>query len=182
MLTRRMMLKYGFFGAGILAAGGIGLSLQSTKMIQASTSLQVLTETEFSILHAICERLLPQNGNFPAASELQIAEQIDSILNTADTFVQSEMKQVLQLIENALLGTLFDGHYKTFTQSTPEEQDKLLLSWQHSSLSLRRSAFKALNSLCGAAYYANPKTYSLVGYDGPPEHILALVRAAGAKQ
>ena len=162
-----------------MAAGGIGLSLQKTKMIVPTTTLSVLSDTEFSVLHAICERLLPQNGIFPAASELQIAEQIDKILHKADDFVQSEIKQVLLLIENALLGTLFDGHYKTFTQSSNTEQDQLLQSWQHSSLSLRRSAFKALNSLCGAAYYANSKTNSLVGYDGPPEYLLAIVNAAG---
>jgi hypothetical protein len=179
MPTRRMVLKYGFIGAGILAAGGIGLSLQNTKMIVPNSKLSVLSDTEFSILHAICERLLPQNGLFPAASELNIAEKIDTVLYKADEFVQSEIKQVLLLVENALLGTLFDGHYKTFTQSSPEKQDQLLLSWQHSSLSLRRSALKALNSLCGAAYYANSETHALIGYDGPPKHLIAIVNAAG---
>ena len=97
MLTRRMILKYGFLGTGLLALGGVGLGLQKTKLISPTTELKVLSPEEFSILHAIAERLLPDNELFPPASTFHIAEKVDVILSTADDFVQAEIKQVLQL-------------------------------------------------------------------------------------
>ena len=182
MLNRRAVLKYGFFGAGILAIGGIGLGIQQSKIVEPKQPLQVLSLQEFSILYAIANRLLPANGHFPAASELQVAETVDSILATADEFSQAELKQVLILMENALVSGIFEGHTRPFTRSSPEVQDLLLQSWQRSSLHLRRTAFKALNGLCGAAFYSNPQTHKLVGYAGPPSHLMTLVRQARIDQ
>jgi hypothetical protein len=179
MLNRRNLLKYGLLGSGLLAIGGLGL--QSTKLMKASQPLLVLSTVEFSILFAVANRLLPQNGGFPAASDLHIAERVDHILSKAHPDVQSEIKQVLHLIENALVGTILGGHIRPFSQCSSKTQDQILEQWKLSSLSLRRTAFKALNGLCGATYYADSKTYALLGYDGPPEHLLNLVRAAGER-
>ena len=182
MLNRRAVLKYGFFGAGMLTIGGIGLGIQQSKIVEPNQPLQVLSIQEFSILYAIANRLLPASDRFPAASELQVAETVDGILATADDFTQAELKQVLVLIENALVSSIFEGHTRPFTQSSSVVQDRLLQSWQRSSLHLRRTAFKALNGLCGAAFYSNPQTHDLVGYDGPPSHLMTLVKQARIDQ
>ena len=166
----------------MLAIGGVGLGIQQSKLVEPQKPLQVLSLKEFSILYAIANRLLPANGKFPAASELQVAETVDSILATADEFSQAELKQVLALMENALVSGIFEGHTRPFTRSSPEVQDLLLQSWQRSSIHLRRTAFKALNGLCGAAFYSNPLTHSLVGYAGPPSHLMTLVRQARIDQ
>ena len=181
MLNRRKFLTYGFFGAGLLTLSGIGLGLQSTKQQQPQQELLILSPVEFSILHAIADRLFPANPPFPAASALHVAEQVDLILATSDPYVQEEIKQVLHLFENALFTTLFDAHFRPFSQSSPQKQDQLLQSWQQSSLHVRRTAFKALNGLCGAAYYSNESVHKIVGYNGPPDYLIALVKAAGKR-
>jgi hypothetical protein len=179
MINRRTLLKYGFFGTGLLTISGIGLGLQQTNRVKANGDLLVLSEDEFSILHAIAERLIPGNNQFPAASNVRVAEKIDQLLSTSAEYVQTEIKQVLHLFENALIGALFEGHTRPFSQSSIKVQNQLLRSWQLSSLHLRRTAFKALNGLCGAVYYSQPTTHQFLGYDGPPAHLLAMVKAAG---
>ena len=42
-----------------------------------------------------------------------------------------------------------------------------------------RSAFKALNGMCNAAYYSLPTIEALVGYDGPPDFIKEIRKTKG---
>lgn len=180
-MKRRELLQYGLFGTGALVAAAAGLSFRSTKTWTPKAALRCFSLVEFSILASIADCIIPGDTFFPSASELQVAENIDHFLSTTESYVQSDFKALLHLIENALSNGVLEHRPQTFTYSTPEEQIALLESWQYSSISLRRTAFKALNGICQATYFGNPQTYTLVGYDGPPPHLVLLVRDAGEK-
>ena len=105
-----------------------------------------------------------------------VAEDMDHFLSTTESYVQADFKALLHLIENALGNGVLEQHPQTFSYSSPEEQILLLESWQHSSIDIRKTAFKALNGLTQATYFGNPKSDSLVGYDGPPPHLIELVK------
>lgn len=169
MLSRRTVLRYGLGGAALLAAGGVGLSLRSTVLRAPRRPPRVLSPEEFSILAAVAERIAPGGNGFPPASELEVAEKIDDYLFFKPDEVRAEFRQVLHLLENALAGLLLDLRPRTFTGSSPAQQDAILADWQHSRLHVRRTAFVALHGLCTATYYSNPATYALVGYPGPPD-------------
>ena len=175
-IGRRQMLKYGGLGALALSLGGLTLALQPSLMVEPPGPLKCLSKQEYSILFAIAEVLLPENNPFPAASKIQVAYRVDAVLARAHTGVQTEIKQVLSLIENAAAATLFDGHPRPFTRSLPTTQTTIIDNWRQSSLHIRRTAFKAISGLCNGVYYANSENYALVGYDGPPAHLLALIQ------
>lgn len=168
-LDRRQVLKYGLLGAVVLANAGFGLSQRGTVRRAPNRPLRVLDEREFAILAALSDRIAPAHGEFPAASDLEVAERIDAFLEGAHPGVQSEFKQLLRLLENALAGLLLDQRLTTFTASSPEVQDRILEGWRTSRLRLRRTGFSALNGLVGATYYGSPETYAAVGYPGPPD-------------
>ena len=178
MLSRRLFLKYGFLGTTALAAGTITLGMQSTRVSEPPEPLGCLSIEEYSILVAIADCLLPSNPPFPAASELRVALHIDTLLTTVHSGNATEIKLLLALFENAASNMMFDQHWRPFTQSTTKQQFSLLDSWRTSQLSFRRTAFRALSGLCGAAYYAQPKAYQLVGYNGPPQSLKTLVERA----
>ena len=178
-LNRRTILKYGLAGSLLLGIGGVGLSLQETKRVASQKPLQVLSETEFSILYAIADILLPATGSFPAAHTVQVAEGVDETLAHSHAEVQAEIKQALLLIENAFAGFVLDQRTRPFTQLSQAEQDEALAAWKTSKIMLRRKAFKALNALCSGAYFAAPQTHALVGYSGPPQHILDMRKSMG---
>jgi hypothetical protein len=175
-ISRRTVLKYGLGGAVVLALGGIGLAVRDTVKRQPKGKLQVLTEREFSILWAVAETLLPgapQTGEtaaFPPASDVQVAEKVDAFLARSHPGMQTEVRQVLGLLENALAGSLFDGRFQSFTASDALGQAKALDAWRHSKLQVRRTAYRALHGLCAASYYASPEVYPSVGYPGPPSY------------
>ena len=176
-LSRRSILKYGLGGAVALMVGGTGLAFQSTKMIEPAIPLKSLSQREFSVLHAVAEVMLPKQGRFPAASELQVAEQVDELLSGMHPGIVAELRQALLLVENALASAVFDQHFRPFTQQPLEVQHEILESWRQSRLALRRTVFQALNGICAGVYYASPVIFSAVGYGGPPQVILQLREA-----
>lgn len=167
-VSRRTLLKYGLAGTALLAAGGVGLALRGTHLRAPSRELAVLSPQEYSILAAVADRICPENGNFPAASTIGVAEDLDELLRISDPAVGEELGLVLRLVENALPGLLLDGRFTTFTGSDPALQDRILEGMRTSRILARRTMFKALNGLVGATYYGNPAVWPAVGYGGPP--------------
>lgn len=170
MISRRTVLRYGLSGAALLAAGGVGLSLRSTVPRAPARPLRVLAPREFSILAAIAERIAPGGHGFPPASRLLVAERVDEYLSFQPDGVQEEFRQALALVENALAGFLLDGRPRTFTGSTPEQQDTILEDWRHSRIRLRRTVYVAVQGLCNATYHSTPAVYAAMGYPGPPSY------------
>jgi hypothetical protein len=168
VVTRRTVLKVGLGGAAILAAGGIGLGLRPSVLRSPSRPLRVLSPVEFSVLAAFAERVAPGGRGFPPASQLGVAEKLDDYLFFKPDGVRKEVRQALHLVENAVAGFVLDGRPRTFTASTPAEQDAILEAWRHSRLHVRRTVYAALHGLCAATYYATPSTYPMTGYPGPP--------------
>jgi len=180
-MKKRTFIKYGFFGSIALLTGGLGLSLQSTKPYSDTNDLWILTNRELAILAAVAEAIIPPSETFPSALELNVPESIDRLLKLAHPAVQEEIKLLLALMENASANAVLHLSPTPFSQMSLEERSHILTKWASSSFSVQRKGYKALNGLCQSAYYAQSKTHSLVGYDGPPEHLLKLVQSAARK-
>ena len=167
---------------GLFAIAGIGISLQYTKPYTHDDKGRLtFSARELSILAAVAETILPQNKDFPSGLTLKVAEGVDSLLSKAHPSAVAEIKQLLMLLENAALNGLTHFHPIPFSQMPLEERTEILDGWASSPLALQRKGFKALNGLCQSAYYAQSHVHHLVGYNGPPSSILALVSAAGRK-
>lgn len=172
MTTRRALLRYGVAGALVLAVGGVGLSLQPTVRTAPSEPLKVLDEVEFAILAAVAEALLPGDARRPSARALSVPEKVDHVLSTMHPADVAEVKQVLRLLENGLMGLLLDGRPATFTGASPSARERVLERWRTSRWTLRRTAYLALAGLCNAAYWTDPRVWASVGYAGPPASLV----------
>ena len=166
-VSRRRILKYGLFGSAVLAAGGVGLGLQSTKLRPLDAPLKVLTQQEYSILSAIVDRMFPDNPPFESGSAARVPESVDTLMSTMPVLVVQELKQALALMENAVTSFVFFGTPRPFSQCGPVVQDEILEDWRTSSLLLRRTVFHALNSVCAGAYYGDSARFKAIGYGGP---------------
>ena len=167
-ITRRTLLRYGLVGS-VLLAGGALLSTRPTLLRAPGGRLLALDERSFSVLAAVADRVAPGGGAFPSATRIRVAEKVDALLATGDPAQAAEVRQVLLLLDNALVGLLLEGRPRTFTSLDPEAQDRVLIAWRDSRLALRRTAYKALVGLCSAAYYASEEVWPAIGYPGPPD-------------
>ncbi len=169
-MSRRTLFKVGLGGTALLAVGGLGLSLQASRLREPRSPLRVLSPLEFSILAALADRLAPRVAPVPSAWEVQVAEKVDLHLSTLHPGDAADFCKALALLESPLAGALLDGRLRPFTACSAEAQDATLHGWRTSSLGVRRQAFRAMSGLCHAAYFGSPETYAAVGYPGPPDY------------
>ncbi|MCK6525683.1 gluconate 2-dehydrogenase subunit 3 family protein [Myxococcota bacterium] len=170
-LSRRSALGLGLGGLAALSIGGIGVSLSRTAPRSPRAPLQALDERQFAVLAAVADRIVPGDHRFPSAWDLWVPEKIDANLGKAEPGLAVELGMGLLLLENAVAALLLDGRPATFTRLDAEAQDETLKRWQSSSLTLRRTIYKALNGLCTATYWSSPEIWRLVGYPGPGAHL-----------
>lgn len=182
LFSRRNLLRGGLGGALLLGLGGVGLSLQRTRVDGApAEDLLVLTRDEWAIVAAVAARVCPPPGaDVPGADAIGVATLADRLLSRADPGTLADVKSVLALFENGLTGALFFERVRPFTQLDPDTQDAVLYAWRDSRVALRRTVFRALSSMVTALYFGDPRTWPGIGYPGPPEPVA--FRAAYAAQ
>jgi hypothetical protein len=170
MQTRRSFLKKGLVGGALLTLGGaLGLFFRRSKHVPLPPGgLLVLQQREYWALDAIARRIIAPVPGYPTVDEVGVAERCDRILSRVDVTAQMELRQLLQLFENALPNFLLGGRPTPFSQLEPLEQDAVLNEWRTSSITLRRTGWVAIRSLVCAAYYVSPKAWPAMGYPGPP--------------
>ena len=168
-LSRRSLLKTGLVGVVIVAAGGVGLALQSSRLRKVKTGLRVFTAQEYAIFAAIADRVCPALGEgAPGALALDVPGKADALLAGAEIEAQEGVKLALRAFESGLTGALFFERVRPFTQLSPEDQDRVLARWRDSNIGFRRTVYRALSSLVGALYYGDERTWQRMGYPGPP--------------
>ena len=177
-MNRRKILSYALGTGALMTTSLLALNLQETKNITPKAPLQLLNEKEYSILVAVADILLPHNPPFPSASQIDIAGKVDAVMATAGPEQQEEFRLVLFLIENPSVGALLSLQLAPLSQLDKKEKNQRIEDWR-TGIPQLRSAFKALNGICNGAYYADKKVIQIIGYDGPPEAIIAIRKAQG---
>lgn len=134
-----------------------------------SEPLRVLTLDEYAIVQSVASRVCPQPApDVPGADGVDVGVLVDRLLERIGPEGSADVKTVLALFENGLVGAVFFERVKPFTQLDAETQDRVLLAWRDSSITLRRTVYRALTSLTASMYYADPRTWPGIGYPGPP--------------
>jgi hypothetical protein len=179
---RRSFLKYGVAGAALLAVGG-GTWLATRRTVPTpglAGPFTALSPEEATIFLELSDRLLPPRPGFPSPLDVDLPRRIDALVALMDEESRKEVRQLVRLFENALAGLLLDGQLRTFTASTPEQQDARIRSWQQSRYRVRRTGYRALKKIVYASYYGARETWAALGYPGPPAIGAPVARAARA--
>lgn len=175
-LSRRSLLRRGFWGAPILLAGGalatIGAALRPGADGPTSPRpLLAFSPYEYAIFAAAAERLVPggsTSADWPSATALDVAGKVDALIARLHPQTVTELRHLLHIFENGATGLFTVGSSRPFTRSNPEQQDARLDAWRTSRLLVLRSGYQAMKRLANAAYYSSPEIYARVGYPGPP--------------
>jgi hypothetical protein len=171
--SRRKLLKTGLVGALLVGASGGLLALQKPRPRPLpAQGLRVLDGHEYAILAAVADRICPALGDgAPGASALDVALQADRLFEHAAKDAQDGIKTLLRVFDNGLTGALFGERAQSFTELSPERQDRELAHWRDSRIGFRRTVFHALNTLVGSIYFGDERTWERIGYPGPPSPV-----------
>ena len=142
-MKRRELIKYGLFGTGLLTAASIGLGIRATKLREPKAELKCFSLSEFSLLAAIAECIIPGDTFFPSA--WCVAEDMDHFF-LRRIYVQADFKALLHLIEMLGNGVL-EQHPQTFSYSSQRNNFLLNLGSIHPLIFVRQLLKHSMVSL-----------------------------------
>lgn len=154
-LSRRQLLGRGGALAGL---AWLSLTLFGHRPLPA-LSAEALGAAGITTLQSALEALLPDD--VPAES---IASGVDSFLAGGDPFDAEQLRMALTVLEHAAAPGLY---WRRFSRLSLEERRAALGRWERSSIALFRQIFQALRRLALYAWYADPRSWDSIGYDGP---------------
>ncbi|HEX6243091.1 MAG TPA: gluconate 2-dehydrogenase subunit 3 family protein [Polyangiales bacterium] len=167
-LSRRTLLKTGLIGFALVSVGSAALLLQSGK--SHTGTLSTFTPAEAGTLAALARRLCPSDGpGAPGADGLDLVTLLDQTLAPLDDELKQQLKLGLTLFDNAFTGALFGERVRPFSQLDGTAQDAVIRNWQTSSVAFRRTLMRGLSSLVMSVYWGDPRTWTRIGYAGPPD-------------
>jgi len=156
-------------GGLLLCVAGGGFAIRRGPVLSIPEGLQALDPHSYTTLVAVADRMCAAKGDLPTASEVQVAEQVDLLMGRMDPHDVRDLLRVLRWLESPMSGGLFHRGGQPFSAWDPVTQERMLESWRTSRWRVDRTAFDALHGLCQAPYWAHPKLWPHVGYDGPPD-------------
>lgn len=167
-MQRRTLLGLGIAGSAVLAlAGGGAWLLRSAPAWRQGR----LSPDGARVVRAIARAVL--EGSLPAAADVQAAALDAHLVRMHDTLAalapasQREIDELLTLLSTAPGRIALAGLSPPWDKASVAELQHALHSMRLSSIGLRQQAYHALRDLTHAAYFADPATWTLLGYPGP---------------
>lgn len=166
-LTRRGLLK----GAALAALAG-GAALAGTRtagyVVPAGRRLASLEKWQFVVVEQVARRVVApdrQDGSVPTADAIDVAGFVDGWLVRLPKHTGRDLRRFLAYLEH--VAPLRVGSLTRFTRLSAATQDRVLASLEASPNDLLRAGFDGLRSLVFLGYYSDPRTWQILGYDGP---------------
>ena len=165
--NRRSFLKAGALGALVLAAGG-GIY----RAVHTPPARRFVLDGEAraalgAIVPAMLAGALPLD---PAARKAAVAGTIEGVhvaISKLPLPVQKEVQDLFGLLALAPARRLLTGVSGGWAHADPDQVSAFLQDWRLHRFALLRTAYGALHDLSLGAWYAQPASWSAIGYPGP---------------
>ncbi|HXX67304.1 MAG TPA: gluconate 2-dehydrogenase subunit 3 family protein [Polyangiaceae bacterium] len=169
LLTRRRALE--LLGAGVVVGAGVVLAAVRTTgyALPATRRLAALADWQFVVVEQAARRIAAPDdgaeGHVPSPDEVDVAGFVDEWVSHMDRPVRRDLGRFLAYLEH--VAPFGAGCVSRFTRLRAPEQDRVLRQLEGSKNDLLRAGFEGLKSLVFMGYYRSPRTWRLIGYDGP---------------
>lgn len=165
-MKRRRLLQLGIASGALVTLAGAGLSLTRPGLRDGR-----LTPAGREVLAAVARGVL--DGVLPQpwpGDELQgHLQRVDAAIASFPPAMQAELGQLVTLLASPPGRLLLTGLQPDWPSASTGEVQAMLQRLRSSALPLRQQTFHALRDLTNAAYFADARTWSVMGYPGPRE-------------
>ncbi len=165
--SRRRFLRSAGGGLLLLAAGGLALGRTRGYTAPQGRTPLWMSAWQWAVVEQAARRIAAPDGAgpVPTADELEVTAFVDAWVSRMPERVRRDLGRLLAYLEH--VAPLAVGHASRFTRLPGGAQDAVLASLEASSHDLLRAGFEGLKSLVFIGYYRDPRTWAIVGYDGP---------------
>ncbi|MGA2451166.1 MAG: gluconate 2-dehydrogenase subunit 3 family protein [Polyangiaceae bacterium] len=168
-MPRRQILA-GSVGVAVLAVGSTLAAMRARGYaLAARRRLVTLAAWEAVVIaHAARRIVAPDDAgdvSIPSADEVDVVGFVDRWVSRLPARLRRDLGRFLAYVEH--IAPLGVGSVARFTRLGAADQDRVLGSVESSGYDLVRAGFDALRSLVFLGYYSDPRTFGILGYDGP---------------
>ncbi len=170
MITRRRFLAAGAVGTAALAtAGWWAWSRRSGPTAGARALSPDALAIVTAIVPAMLAGALPADASARATAVTETVAGVDEAVAGLPPAAQTELGQLFALLTLPPARRAFAGVASPWEEASVDEVAAFLDRWHDSRWTLKRSAYDAFHQLIVAAWYGNPRSWTAIGYDGPPQ-------------
>ncbi len=171
--SRRSFLKMSGIGLVTVVGGGyVAARLTDGTAKPLVPNAIYLTAASQQMLHkifdAVLANMLPPNQQ--QALLITAIATLDNAISSLPPSIQKELIALLNMLTFAPTRFALAGRWSGWHSASRQDVSTWLTTLQHSSINLRRIVFITLHDLATSSFYANPKTWALIGYNGPKLH------------
>jgi hypothetical protein len=158
----------------VLSAMGIVAVVRTSGYVfdeMRAAKLKVLAPWQLVVVDALADRLCAADvpydspGAPPTPREANVTEFFDAFLEGGDHAVRRDCLACVSVIEHGW--PLACGYRRRFSALDAASQDDVLARMESCSIDLLRGAFRSIKALVMMGYYRDPRTWGILGYDGP---------------
>jgi hypothetical protein len=166
-VSRRKLIAGAVIFGGAAAIGALrsrGYDVPADK----AKDLVSLAPWQFVVLTHLARRIAApdlSDGSVPSPDEVGVAAFVDEQIAAMRPKMRKDLLGFFGLVEHVL--PLGSGYTSRFTQLAPDAQDAVLKKLEASERDLLRGAFQGVKCLVFMGYYRDPRTWSVLGYEGP---------------
>jgi len=168
-VSRRRLLKAGVAAALVLGASAIAVVRTRGYAVPAGRRLVALSVWQFVVVQHAARRITAPDreadATIPAADDLDVAGFVDGWIGTMHRRLRHDLGRFLAYLEH--VAPITSGFAGRFSHLRARDQDRVLSAVEASSSDMLRAGFEALKALVFLGYYRDPRTWRIVGYDGP---------------
>jgi hypothetical protein len=168
--TRRRFLQIAA-GAVLAASSAVaGLRTRGYDVAAARAArLQALSPWQLVVVEHLARRIAapdrPDDRSIPTPDDTDVAGFVDAYVARMPAALRRDLSRCFAYVEH--VAPLRSGLAARFTRLGPDAQDRVLAALEASDQDLLRGAFSGLKSLVFMGYYRDPRTWSILQYDGP---------------
>lgn len=168
--SRRTALKSLVLGALVAGvAGAVARVRLGGYSVSRRKPLASLVPWELAVVEHAARRIAapdrPGDPTIPSPEDVDVAGFVDDYAARMSPPMRRDLSRALLYLEQ--LAPVAVGLTARFTHLDAEGQDRALRGLEASPLPLLRGAFAGLKSLVFMGYYRDPRTWRILGYDGP---------------
>ena len=154
------------FTGTIAAAGALGIVRTSGYTGPAGSAPVVLSKAEWHTVVALARRIAAADApDAPTPDDVDVVTFVDGYVASMDAPVRRDLLQFLGYIEQVAPFSV--GLFSRFTRLAASDQDRVLAALEASRSDLFRGGFQGIKALIFMGYYRDPRTWKIIGYDGP---------------
>ena len=172
-MNRRTMLK-SLLSTCVLTLGGVTsyqyyLQSQDNQSIESRDSLEFLTDEDQMLLDILIPVFVSSNILKKLSSNQPIIKNIDAAIVRLPVRTQTELKELFSLLGSMLGRLIVANVWSNWTAASAESIDTFLNQWRESQFELLQVAYKGLHKLIIGSAYAEPHSWQVMEYAGPPK-------------